>query len=103
MTHGTPTAWRHHGCRCPACHRALLAESRVAWAARQLRRGRDPASRVLADRLRRHIATLTAAGLTQAEVARRAAVAPSTITRILQPSTKRTSRIVANSLLAVAP
>jgi hypothetical protein len=99
--HGV-TGWRL-GCRCPTCRTALRRHAQVWWATRRLRAGADPASRVPVTRLRRHIAVLRAAGLSQGEIARRAAVAPSTITRVLQPGTKRASRIVAAAVLAVEP
>jgi hypothetical protein len=34
MEHGTPVGWRHYLCRCCACHAALLAEGKLAWAMR---------------------------------------------------------------------
>ena len=60
--------------RCDLCHRALLDEAKVAWALRQVRRGRDPATRVPAGSARRHVAELEAAGLTRSAIAERAGV-----------------------------
>lgn len=103
MTHGTAVGWRWHGCRCPACHRALLDEGRLAWAMRRIRVGADPASRVPAGWARRRLGELEASGLTRGEVARRAGVSAATISRLADPATKRISRITAASVLAVAP
>jgi hypothetical protein len=97
--HGV-TAWRQ-GCRCPTCRRALHRRAQVWWATAQVRRGREPASHVPADKVRRHIAELRAAGWTSSSIARAAQVAPATITRIRKPTTKRCSRIVAGAILAL--
>jgi hypothetical protein len=72
-------------------------------AVRQLRRGADPATRVDVRPVRRHVHELLAAGLTRRDIARAAQIAPSTLTRIAEPSTRRVSRIVARSVLAVQP
>ncbi len=75
----------------------------MAWAVRQLRAGREPATRVPAAPSRRHLTELESAGLTRAEVARRAQVAPATLTRLADPSKKRVSRIVAVAVRSVGP
>jgi len=103
MTHGTACGWRHHRCRCESCHRALLAEAKVAWAARRLRAGAEPASRVPVGRVRAHLAALEAAGWSRRKVAAAAQVAPATLTRVAALSTKRVSRIVATAVLGVEP
>jgi hypothetical protein len=100
-THGTPTGWRWHRCRCSACHRALLDEAQIAWAMRQVRRGRDRATRVPVARARKHVAELEEAGLTKADVAKRATVSPATISRMAARGTRRVSRIVVAAVMAV--
>jgi acyl-CoA reductase-like NAD-dependent aldehyde dehydrogenase len=100
VTHGTATCWRHHGCRCSACHRALLEESKVARAVRALRRGRVAAIRVSPRRMLRHLDALTAAGLSANEVARRAGVAPSTLSRARHRGAQ-VSSIVSAAVLTV--
>jgi hypothetical protein len=103
VQHGTASCWRHHRCRCSSCHRALLAEAKLEWALRQVRRGADPATRVPSARARRHLAQLEYAGLSRAAIAQRAGVSAATISRLAQPSTARISRITAASVLSVAP
>lgn len=89
------------GCRCPECRRALHRRAKVWWATAQVRRGRDPASYVAAVRVRRHLEELLDAGWTGNRIARTAAVAPATVSRIRRPTTRWCSRIVARQLLAV--
>jgi hypothetical protein len=101
MTHGTAVGWRHHRCRCRACRQALRADARLQWAKRRVRAGADPATRVPARSARRHLQRLEAAGLTRAEVARRAGVSAMTITRLADPATKRASRITVAAVLGV--
>jgi hypothetical protein len=103
MQHGTATGWRHHKCRCPACHRALLDESKLRAALRRIDAGADPATRVPAEPTRRHLAKLTAAGMTRAEVAQAAGVSHMTIGRIANPATRRVSRITAAALHTIPP
>jgi len=66
-----------------------------------LARGAEPASRVPALPVRRHVARLEAAGWTRDRIARAAQVAPSTITRLMAPDTVGVSRIVARAVLDV--
>jgi hypothetical protein len=103
MQHGTATGWRHHKCRCAACHRALLDESKLRAALRRIDAGADPATRVPAAPLRRHLAKLTAAGMTRAQVAELAGVHRVTIDRVARPATRHVTRITAAGLRAVTP
>ena len=98
--HGV-TSYRQ-GCRCPKCRRAMHTRAKVWWATAQLRRGRDPASYVRADRVRRHVEQLRAEGWTSSAIARAAQVAPATVCRIRKPSTRWCSRIAAHAILAVS-
>jgi hypothetical protein len=61
--------------------------ARIASALRQVRRGRDPATRVPAGRARNRLVALEAAGMTRAEVARRAGVSPSSVNRVASSTT----------------
>jgi len=70
---------------------------------RQVRRGRDPATRIAVGWTRRRVIALEAAGLTRGTIAARAGVSPSTISRVMQPDTRRDSRIVADALRTVEP
>lgn len=97
--HGV-TAYRQ-GCRCEKCRRAMHRRAKVWWATARLRRGRNPASYFAADRVRRHIEELVAAGWTSRSIARAAQVAPATITRIRKPDTLHCTRIVARAILDV--
>jgi hypothetical protein len=100
--HGV-TGWRL-GCRCRRCRDGLRQAAKVWWATARLRRGRyDVASYTAAAPVRRYLEALRAAGWTGSRVARAAQVAPSTITRISQPSTRWCRRIVAAAVLAVEP
>lgn len=103
MTHGTASGWRWHGCRCSACHRALLDEGKLTWAMRRVRAGHDPGTRVPAVYARRRLRELQRAGLTRAEVAHRAGISAATISRLANRRTKRVSRIVANAVMAIQP
>jgi Bacterial regulatory proteins, lacI family len=103
MTHGTPSGWRHHGCRCAACHQALLHDARLTWALRRIRVGADPATRVPAGYVRRHLHKLEAAGLARTRIAQRAGVSAATISRLADPRTRRISRVTANAVMAVLP
>ena len=94
------TAWRQ-GCRCSRCRRALHTRSKIWWATRQVRRGRDPASYVAAGRVRLHLEQLVADGWTANAIARSALVSPATVSRIRRAETRWCSRIVARSILAV--
>lgn len=91
------------GCRCPRCRYALHRRSQIWWATAQLRRGRDPASYADAAPVRTRIAELVAAGLTQTTIARRAGVAPSTVTKVSKDTTRSCSRIVAAAVLGIEP
>jgi len=73
----------------------------VWWATRVLARGAEPASRVPALPMRRHVARLEAAGWSRSRIARAAQVAPSTITRAMAADTRQVSRIVAAAVLDV--
>ena len=101
VRHGTACGWRHHRCRCRSCHRALLAEAKIAWAVRQLRRGREPATWVSPRRMLGHPEELRGASLSADEIARRAGVAAATLSRACRRGVK-ISRIVEQSVLAVA-
>jgi hypothetical protein len=103
VEHGTPVGWRHHRCRCDACHAALLDEARVVWAVRQVRRGRDPATRVPVGHARRRVAQLEAAGLTRGAIAARAGVSAGTISRLVKPDTTRASRITVAAIMNLSP
>jgi lambda repressor-like predicted transcriptional regulator len=98
--HGA-TAWRL-GCRCDRCRAGLRRAGRVWWAARRVRAGAEPASRVPPGRLLAHLDQLVVAGLSVAEVARRAGVCDSTLCRARRPDVK-VSRIVERLVLAVEP
>jgi lambda repressor-like predicted transcriptional regulator len=102
MQHGTAVGWRWHRCRCDDCRRALLDEARLAWAMRRVRAGADPATRVPARWARRRVGELESAGMTRAQIARRAGVSPMTITRLADPTTKKISRITATAVLGVS-
>jgi lambda repressor-like predicted transcriptional regulator len=69
---------------------------------RQVRRGRQPATRVPAWAARQHIATLEASGLTRTTIARRAGVSAGTISRLAKPTTERASRLVIAAVLEVS-
>lgn len=97
--HGSATSWRL-GCRCDHCRRALLRAAKVWWATAQLRRGADPATRVPARRLVEHLDRLADSGWTAREVARVAAVAPSTLSRARHRGVK-VSRLVERAVLAI--
>jgi hypothetical protein len=103
MTHGTATGWRHHKCRCDACHAGLLDEAKVAWAMKAVRAGRVPATRIPAGVARWHLRRLEAAGMTRMEVARRAGLSAGTISRLADPKTKLVSRITAAAVRNVVP
>ena len=79
----------------------MHARAKVWWATAQVKRGRDPASYVRADRVRAHVEELRAGGWTSADIARAALVAPATISKIRRPDTKWCSRLVARDVLAV--
>jgi hypothetical protein len=70
-------------------------------ALRQLGRGRVPAFRVPVSSVVAHVEQLQAAGLTLTEIARRAQVATSTLTRARLHGTKM-SQIAARAVLDVA-
>lgn len=99
--HGTATSWRL-GCRCRRCRAGLRRAGRIWWAARRLRAGAEPASRVDPGRLVAHLDRLRAAGITEAEVCRRTGVASTTLWRARRPGVK-VSRIVEAAVLAVEP
>ena len=71
-------------------------------ALRQLARGRQPAFRVPVSSVVAHIVRLQNAGLTLGEIARRADVAPATLTRARLHGT-RMSQLTARAVLAVEP
>jgi uncharacterized protein YerC len=73
----------------------------VWWATRQLRRGREPATRVPVAAVRKHLDELARSGWTQQAVAGAAGISVSTISRIRRRGTKHCSRIVAGAILAV--
>lgn len=96
---GTATAWRR-GCRCRRCRRALRTAAKVWGATAQLRRGRDPATRVSPKQMLRHIDELVASGMTVRQIALAARVAPSTLGRARHQKVT-VSRIVEAAVLAV--
>jgi hypothetical protein len=70
---------------------------------KQLRSGREPATRIPAGLARWHLRRLEAAGMTRTEVARRAEVSAGTISRLANPKTRRVSRITASAVRGVVP
>jgi ParB-like chromosome segregation protein Spo0J len=70
---------------------------------RQVRAGRDPASRVAAGSAQHRLALLEAAGLTRSAIAAKAGLSNATISRLADPSTERVSRITASSVLSLPP
>lgn len=68
---------------------------------RRVRAGAYPATRITADRARRHLRRLERAGLTRTAVAQRAGVSAATISRLAKTSTARVSRITAAAVLGV--
>src|SRR5882672_9993668 len=99
--HGTATGWRQ-GCRCSRCRSGLRLSAQVWLASAQLRRGRDPATRVSPRRLLEHLDELAAAGVTAREAARRAGVSESTLYRA-RGGGRHISRIVETAVLRLAP
>lgn len=97
--HGTPTTWRQ-GCRCGLCRGAQADYARVRYAAARLAAGGEAASKVSPRRMLAHLEQLVAVGVTAHAVARRAGVAPSTLTRARRRGVK-VSRIVERLVLAV--
>jgi len=85
-----------------ACHRALLRECKVARAVGARRRGRVAAFRVSPSKMLRHLDALAATGLSANEVARRAGVAASTLSRARHRGAM-VSSLVSTAVLSVAP
>jgi DNA-binding NarL/FixJ family response regulator len=62
-----------------------------------MKRGRDPATRVAVGRSRQRVVQLEARGLTRGQIAQRAGISASTISRITNPATERISRITTDA------
>jgi hypothetical protein len=77
--------------------------AKVKHALRQIRRGRDPATRVPVRYARRRVEQLEAAGMTRTAIAAKAGVAQSTVSRLADRSTKRASRITVAAIMSVSP